>query len=174
MIEQSGRAVCSDCAGDQCYSCDEYFDEDDITVINGRNYCDTCRDEIFTLCESCDEWVRVENCQADDEGDNHCRSCYDDLYTQCDRCGTDVPIDDTESLSTGRTDMYGRPIDQGLCPDCFDQIGGRCQMCGEKYLLDEGGQPVCGLCGAQAEKYTTDTLTAELLFEESATEREAA
>jgi hypothetical protein len=42
-----------------------------MTVIGGRNICDRCREEHYTICDKCDEWV--EKCETIDGVCSECR-----------------------------------------------------------------------------------------------------
>lgn len=59
-LDDSGYPVCTACAGagkGQCENCGDYFDEDELTYVNGGgNWCQGCRDDYAFWCERCQEY----------------------------------------------------------------------------------------------------------------------
>ena len=74
--------ICSDCYADDygtCEDCDQIYPNSEMNYLDGRNVCDTCKDENYALCPHCSTWFNVEGGYSDDESDNLycCEECLD-------------------------------------------------------------------------------------------------
>ena len=91
--------------GEECYSCENYYNHNNMTEINGCMYYEDCRDEYFSRCQRCRDfvgnddsvevsrwavgWGSSEPAQCIDP---YCQSCYDYLcqngaIDECTKCG---------------------------------------------------------------------------------------
>lgn len=67
---------------DVCCKCYEELDKDHFEY-EGDNYCDCCRDDHFTKCEICRNYIPdkdIRNETVDDEDISVCEDCLDDLF----------------------------------------------------------------------------------------------
>jgi hypothetical protein len=77
--DDNGR-YCQSCIddADYCDCCETYSWDCDYTYIEseGRLYCPDCLEELFTKCDECDEYVRLDDAREHD-GRCMCRACFD-------------------------------------------------------------------------------------------------
>ena len=67
-----------------CNSCDELMPRSNSTMVGDYYYCDDCRDNEFSFCDNCSEWVESI---SELEGDYWCRYCIDSINASwCDFC----------------------------------------------------------------------------------------
>lgn len=120
----NGDLVCEVCIEDEkyrkCYSCGDYFPQDETTKIDGNVYCDDCRGEQFYSCEQCGEYV------AQDEAifcanTVYCDPCADRYTFECDDCNNRFPNSAQNSVVGG-----------SVCDSCYENYN-YCDDCGESY-----------------------------------------
>ncbi len=116
--------------GEKCEDCGAYFSRDTMTdVCNARLLvCQSCLDDDYFYCDSCDTWERVGS--ATRVGDNYyCEYCLDRYFFQCEECG--------DYFRDGRgidvTNEHGNIL---CCPSCADNIAIECNECGDLYHVD--------------------------------------
>lgn len=103
--------VCEDCLENYCYcnNCEKYYHCYDTTYIDGNIYCDNCRDDLFTVCNDCNEWVNLDDALWVEDGEYYiCESCYEN-YVTCDSCGDIIRYEDAYYSN----DCY-------YCETCYD------------------------------------------------------
>ena len=95
----NGYSYCTECCS-HCDHCRENQVSDMTPVSNIHGYrihvCDSCRDEDYYYCESCDGYYHRDTVYRIDD-DYYCNDCYEKEYCTCDICGEDVPINDIET-----------------------------------------------------------------------------
>lgn len=121
-----------------CYSCGNTFnpDRENMTEINGDYYCEDCRNENFSYCESCDDFVNIDNIYEVD-GEYLCESCYDHYTSECDICGNRHSDNNLNSYN------FSDGTRKNVCGDCESDLT-YCERCDivisngdEKELNDE-------------------------------------
>lgn len=136
--------VCINCRNDNytyCDACDRYHDNEVMTYIDGRDYCDECRERECEQCEDCGEWhVRSRMYSVYDKEGNEvfvCKDCLED-YAYCDVCNEWHPKDECEEVRL----PDGRMIH--ICEDCkasgktFDGYSTSPKLCyevGDKVVI---------------------------------------
>lgn len=143
------RQVCQSCL-DRYYSycdrCEEYYPNEEITVVDGDYLCQSCRAEYCEECDDCGEthYTRNMHCVLDSRGDEAyaCDSCFDRHYQPCGHCGDFIHDDDVVYAQDGEGH------DVALCSDCADELTADCRECGELYLLTALEDGLCPDCAA--------------------------
>ena len=74
--------------------------------------CRYCRDENYTMCDCCDEWVHDSRMNRDINDNNVCDDCADNDYYRCCECGGLVPSD--EIIHSSDDDNY-------YCVECYEE-----------------------------------------------------
>jgi hypothetical protein len=67
------QRICEDCISryTQCYGCDLWFHDDNITSVGDHAYCDrACLDRECWWCDYCDEWTEYEHDHEDEDDDD--------------------------------------------------------------------------------------------------------
>lgn len=131
---------CEQCAGEliECDDCEKMFPGDEITEIDGNNYCEACRDKSYTKCVICRNYFENGGITNIDGGDI-CTTCRDENYTTCDRCGEWVENEDTVSVES-----------ETWCERCSDTYTCTCDDCGDRLRIrnshDIGDSTYCESC----------------------------
>lgn len=119
----------------RCYDCgDLILREDSHVGADDELYCESCWDDLFTLCEHCDHVMWRENATAVHDGSSRrsgyelwCERCVDDDAERCEHCD--------EYFS--RDDMYEVHDVGWVCQDCYDDYDYVCcEECGEYFTRD--------------------------------------
>lgn len=129
----SGDYICSGCLEENyslCQGCDEYHRADDLYEINSHEYCDLCRQNLFTRCNECNEWVSTSEV---DEKNGVCEDCLAENFEECSGCGNHHHLG--EILHTSADEPY--------CPDCYNLNFTKCSKCGEEIKV---GRTICQEC----------------------------
>lgn len=121
-----------------CNSCNEQYDEEDLTVIGDDLICPMCLRIDYIRCERCGEWA-LRRITADVAGEWWCKHCTDTYSVTCARCGSRSPR------------AYAYYVGQECwCEDCYDQHAGECAKCGNYFaqeeLSKENGRYFCREC----------------------------
>ena len=142
--------VCESCRDrhyTQCYHCDEYYPDDDMTRdIDGDSVCPTCFEERYGECDYCEEWVNARNLYNAIRGRRQvrvCEYCRDRHYTECEECGEHVYEDDMRVAC----DADGCAID--ICEHCAEEHYSPCEECGDLYRNDVLENGLCPECAAK-------------------------
>ena len=125
------RGSCDRCGGD--------YNTDDITYVNGCNYCEECLNECYTSCEYCNEYVDNGNVYELD-GEYYCESCFNRRGYVCGKCGEHFNKDDNpaETLHYGdHSDGCQGSYDENVCPDCIENDGYYCEQCESYWNTEE-------------------------------------
>ena len=122
------------------YTCDNCGEScENATRINGSYYCDSCRNDIFSCCDDCGEWVDNDNCHG--VGDrNVCDSCIDN-YSSCSDCGEYFENDEMTKLDDG----------DYVCDYCLKRHYTKCDDCGNYFKYEDctevrSGDKICENC----------------------------
>ena len=112
--EQPETFTCEDCGG-------QHFTEDEVTEIDGKVYCDECRDASFNMCDDCGKWAPEEDTIHVDGGGTVCQACLDADYGYCEDCEEYYPVDVIHSVEDGN---------RSVCESCYDDNYRTCDSCG--------------------------------------------
>lgn len=124
-----GSFFCSeDCAESEgfvkCENCGNYFEYDEMTEINGEDYCSSCRDSNFYTCEHCGDYVSEDDAINIDGNVFCCGDCAEsEGYACCENCGDYYEQDDDN--------------DTRLCSYCIDRATERAK----RYINSYGYKP---------------------------------
>lgn len=77
-----------------CESCADITD--DVTRVNGSDYCQSCVDEYTFFCEGCNSLGLLENSNTVYDDYPRCESCISSYYTWCEHCDEYVDSGDAE------------------------------------------------------------------------------
>ena len=86
--------MCDDCVDkstEMCHCCEEGFDKDTVTMVDGERICPECIKEYYTICKSCGRFKHNDDIEKDL---NTCIDCRDEQYSWCDRCEEYVKNED--------------------------------------------------------------------------------
>ena len=128
----------------RCLSCGEEHPIEDMTEVASGYVCDECRDEQYTCCDYCGEWVLSDDSVSVNEGNlYYCRTCADDNAYRCDDCG--------DYFTTRRmrySEQWGD--NRNICEDCVARWT-RCYDCGtlireNDAYYDDDNYPHCRDC----------------------------
>ncbi|MHC1694019.1 MAG: amidoligase family protein [Eubacteriales bacterium] len=77
-----------------CSACGCIFPDDEVLFFGDRDLCQSCADELTSICYRCGE--RIWN-DANEGNDDLClcSNCYDSYYSTCECCGAIITQDDT-------------------------------------------------------------------------------
>jgi len=134
-----------------CAQCEDVYDVDHMTSYDGELYCESCAEELFTICACCHELELTEDGSTTADGDWICEHCFDRHYFCCGSCGEIYHDSRSESTPYG---VY--------CSECFDEYYFRCNRCGDVCPNDEGGftddgdGPYCNYCLDDIERENED------------------
>ena len=127
----------------RCYHCDELYDEEIMTEVDGEFVCQNCLEDNYTQCHRCGDWHDNYSIYAavDSDGDEVwiCEECRDYEYEECHECERYVCVDDVIEVC----DYDGNSVN--ICPDCR-QFYKKCWGCGKLYHeghLEDGLCPQC-------------------------------
>lgn len=128
----------------ECCHCGDRFDFDNGGSVIDDNYvCDNCRDEYYSYCEHCGNYIGNDD-TVEVDGDWMCRYCAEDRAMRCERCG-DWHYNDNMTMVH---DMHGYEI--YVCDDCRDDKYVYCDECGEYHyytkINEYDGRNICDDC----------------------------
>lgn len=103
--------------------------------IQGDFYCESCAEEIFKYCDSCESYQSKDRSQII-QGDFYCETCTLEYAFECLGCGTYFHYDDrqllendelcpvcyadrTETCNNCELVVYSSNIEDGLCKECI-------------------------------------------------------
>jgi hypothetical protein len=78
-----------------------------VIEVDGSGYCQSCIEEHFVTCESCNDLLHSENAEQDGYN-SYCYRCYENSYARCDDCGAIV----------FQSDIY-HTNDNAYCQRCY-------------------------------------------------------
>jgi len=129
-----------------CEQCKDVYDVDHMTSYDGELYCESCAEELFTICTYCHALELTEDGSTTADGDWICEYCFDRHYFCCESCGEIYHDSRSEHTPYG---VY--------CSECFDEYYFRCANCGAVIPNNEGGftdggdGPYCDECLSEIE-----------------------
>lgn len=125
--ELKGYEYC-DCCGDRCDRDDLYtvYDSDN----NEQHVCGYCRNNNYTYCDECGEYVSDDAVTEVHNGDHVCNECLEENYVRCEDCEDWVRSDDTYDV-IGEEGWH-----RTVCEDCRDNDYTDCDECGN-YVSDD-------------------------------------
>ena len=122
---------CSSTCGDvpdsiRCDNCNCQVRNDDLREApDGDNYCESCFDNRFTVCDCCGQHADVSDGESV-ECDWYCAECREDHLFSCTNCGEWSVNDDMITADDGEAQ---------LCSCCGEDTE-TCAACGESYTED--------------------------------------
>ncbi len=94
-----------------CENCGDRVNEDNSYVSEGGyNYCESCYNDLFTLCYSCDREAHRDDVFSWNDHD-YCDRCKERLFVDCSNCGETVYHNNAESYEGN-----------DYCSTCYDEI----------------------------------------------------
>lgn len=159
FAEDSLSYYCDACDPDRRSYCDHcgcrITGDEEILVQGPDGYevavCEDCLSDYYRLCECCDEYHPVDNCELTDSGRYACRECLERHYFQCDECGTWTHEDSAHYGIHGGEEV-------AVCSDCFHDVYNQCVKCGEFFHNDDvsysTGACICDSCREEEEELT--------------------
>ena len=142
-LTKADELQCDYCLGGAytCSHCGDRTNEDNLmSDNNGNHYCESCHNELFSYCESCEEYEYNENGQyLESEGIWVCDDCLRRNYTECSHCGE--YINDNDIIDHNNNNY---------CQSCHDELFAYCDHC-EEYHRHENttyynGETLCFSC----------------------------
>lgn len=123
--------VCPECRKTYFVTCEKCGDEnnfiDNITEIDGENWCRCCVKESFYKCDDCGELVHRDDAYETVDGGHICERCRDYDYVYCDCC-----------QRYERAEFDGVFVDGDYyCENCKDEHLVCCDDCGEWFRKDD-------------------------------------
>lgn len=139
----------------ECYHCGNNENDYELYYLESHNIhvCESCLDDRYTYCDSCDRYVANENIEAINVGKNdehYCSDCIQEIAMTCDYCGRYVDPDYIETTKD----------DYNLCIYCYNDHTSTCDECGEVYYHDRTIQN--GICDACFEEMEAERIQEEL------------
>lgn len=123
-----------------CVHCNEWFPEDEGSEIDGEWFCDSCRDDNYFFCESCDEYRDLDDMRVVHTGHGNiyvCENCIDESsdYYYCSEC-EEVFVDGARTEH--HTVYINSYTNNYVCPDCYERRGNdgdiyECEECGDSW-----------------------------------------
>ena len=109
--------------GYACVECGSYVSEEDIYEHNDYVFCESCFDELFFLCDSCENYANRDEEHITADGYHVCESCLDYHTISCGVCGNIYYYHEPEEVD-------------GLliCDSCIDSETIVCEHCGDRTL----------------------------------------
>lgn len=131
MMENVQTMLCAECGA--AIDCEGYTND------RGETICESCFDERYYVCESCDEVVARDDLISIDGGREYvCQMCAEFYYYQCDHCGEYVSS--RRLWANGNMTICVRCADDYcICHDCDDVVHAG-------YAQYIGGYYYCGDC----------------------------
>lgn len=129
LVKINGNLYCVDCllSLDICEECGKVHLRDDMTEIEGNYYCNDCRDENYTKCTHCGDWIENDSVVVVDNGTRNesyaCPDCASSHYERCIECG--------DYFSSGGATLQNG---QYVCQSCIEDRGYySCDRCGDWF-----------------------------------------
>jgi hypothetical protein len=131
--------ICSDCANVNdnsciCWECDNRFNPDDGMYIDYHDICSYCVDEYYRYCDTCNEYVRRNDYNDDN---NMCEGCFNESHSECPICTIRYVSDHGRDIGIKHIDNVDISLNGYICPDCYDTIVQHmidCDNCGSRAL----------------------------------------
>ena len=142
--------VCEDCRDRyfaRCEGCGDYYPNDQVRHVDGRDICSSCLSEHYVECRDCGEWVKKQDTYGVYARNGYsvqvCGSCRGG-YVRCSECEGYYHPENTQVLirAASRSGHVCNDCARGYitCPYCDSLIeaceDGTCPSCGED--VEEG------------------------------------
>lgn len=139
----------------ECCHCGNDEDEYELHYLESHevHVCESCLDNRYSYCDSCDRYVANENIEAIDVGGNdeyYCYDCMQEIAVRCEYCDRNVDPDYIETTKD----------DYNLCTCCYNDHTNTCDECGEVYYRD--GTVQNGICDACFEEMEAERVQEEM------------
>lgn len=139
----------------ECYHCSNNENGYELHYLesHGVHICESCLDNEYYYCDSCDRYVANEDMGSIDVGGNneyYCYDCIQEIAITCDCCGRNVDPDYIETTKD----------DYSLCTYCYNDRAVTCIDCGETYYRNDTVQD--GICDTCLEKMETERIQEEM------------
>jgi len=154
--ETSDGLYCDDCNNAaRCDECGERYDADELYFVhdyygNGTYVCESCRDEYYHYCVTCNEYHHRHNGAWVRDDVWVCDSCCESEWSRCDDCDEWYENSDLYHVLT----QYGYYAD--VCESCLEDNYVRCEHCGEyvhrNLIRDLDDTWCCPDCAARIER----------------------
>jgi hypothetical protein len=110
-----GNLLCESCNDTvYCSCCDRYISGRNTTVVDAETICNTCFNEYYSFCDSCQEYHHNDDMTQTKYDGYICQSCLDDNYCYCQSCDEYVAIGNDNLIQTEDGNIY--------CSDCFEYL----------------------------------------------------
>lgn len=103
-----------------CENCGNEFDyDDDYRFEFGEDfYCESCRDDLFTRCHRCHNWIENNNVIVSQADYPYCDDCYHDRFRECESCGGEVHVNHVMEFDC-----------RYFCESCYQKHFIECDIC---------------------------------------------
>ena len=122
-----------------CDNCGESINVDNLTIIEHKIYCESCKNKLFAECTICKELSLKEEVFLFEEC-TYCPNCKEHFFSDCSECGETTLH--SRLVTTDNGDVF--------CPTCKEEILSSCDECGVYLLTDDSrildGAPYCPEC----------------------------
>jgi hypothetical protein len=112
-----------------CHHCGKMYVYNENQPEVDDNYCESCFNETFIICDDCDGVEERWNAQVTSSGDIICNNCYENNYFYCTHCEQVICNDNRDSYETYDGDI--------ICSNCYEQDFFGCDECGGIYNRDD-------------------------------------
>ena len=112
-----------------CFGCGRVsISPEMLTMVDGEGYCQSCFDELFSLCTCCGVAVHNDDAVYNNNNDTYCHGCYDSNYVHCYGCGEELKAC-YSYISAITNERY--------CEDCHHDIFTRCESCDCEIFVED-------------------------------------
>jgi hypothetical protein len=118
LLEETDEMEVSLCFCNQCGNIVE--DDDEQTEVDEEIYCQSCIEEHFTRCYSCNDLAHYDDAVGDDYT-SYCQRCFENYYTRCEDCSSIINNNEANYLN-----------DYPYCDSCYRERS-------DEYDDDEDG-----------------------------------
>ena len=144
--------------GCACTDCGDYYNTDDMILIDGEYYCENC----VHYCDYCGEYHLADECHWIDAVNRYvCDDCLDNNFIYCEHCGDyhceeDVIFSEYEDRYVCKwcaedyytyceycndyipndSTVYVESVNEDVCDNCLEKYFIECDKCGE-YIVDD-------------------------------------
>lgn len=146
-----------------CCRCHNEINDSEWQAANDYIYCQSCFEERFFVCESCEETTPNDNLHTGTDGCSYCESCFDSDFAYCAGCNEvveRVELVETEYFEARRwgasgTNWYEFEL---LCTGCAEVRSIVCDICERRVTTSEGeryakrGARICEYCRPEYER----------------------
>jgi len=113
-LTYDGKVFCEACYYDKvgvCHHCHNSSLRESLYLIDSREYCGTCLDQLFHGCEGCERFVKVEDINYSEV---HCRyycdNCFHEHVDHCISCDEQIDAQTANANDSG----------ERYCDSCWD------------------------------------------------------